>query len=326
MTEVDLLEPKSELDKLILAGFPRLLRGEQASLAAFIREIKVDVPIGGTNCVCHFYFIDLDGNGRPRVKDLAAEIVLYVMEYAIPRSAIEKAYKYRNEHKSSREVLRLQKEAKSLFVNMETSGEGGEFLLFLFAESYLKLPQILCKMALKTNTNVHFHGADGVYAGIDENTGGLAIYWGESKLHSRANKAISECFKSLAPFLLDDGGTGSVASRDLQLLNSQLDLASPHLETALKAYLDKSDPLFKKLQFRGIALAGFDQNEYPEEPNQINSEELKGKLEKEHKKWLKKIKSEQENNKIASFHIHVFCVPFPSVQKFRSYILEELGK
>ena len=39
-------------------------------------------------------------------------------------------------------------------------------LLFLLAERFLKLPQILCKMDLKTDPRMHYHGADGVSIGF----------------------------------------------------------------------------------------------------------------------------------------------------------------
>jgi hypothetical protein len=37
-------------------------------------------------------------------------------------------------------------------------------------------------MPPKPNSEVHVHGIDGIHVGIDEATGKLALYWGESKL------------------------------------------------------------------------------------------------------------------------------------------------
>ncbi|WP_223252149.1 Hachiman antiphage defense system protein HamA [Paracoccus mutanolyticus] len=47
-----------------------------------------------------------------------------------------------------------------MFTDLKSSGEGGELLLYLLTERFLGLPQILCKMSLKTSA--HYHGADGV--------------------------------------------------------------------------------------------------------------------------------------------------------------------
>lgn len=65
---------------------------------------------------------------------------------------------------SGEAVAALHEEAKRSFTDLALTGEGGEMLLFLLAERLLKLPQILCKMDLKTDTRLHYHGADGVYA------------------------------------------------------------------------------------------------------------------------------------------------------------------
>ena len=63
-------------------------------------------------------------------------------------------------------------------------------LLFMLAERFLKLPQILCKMALKTDSRLHYHGADGVYAGVTQE-GVLKLYWG-SRRFTRTRETRSE--------------------------------------------------------------------------------------------------------------------------------------
>ncbi len=73
-------------------------------------------------------------------------------------------------------------------------------LLYLLAERFLGLPQVLCKMDLKTDSRMHYHGADGVYASVTEE-GLLKLFWGESKIYADATDAIRDFLKSLAPFL-----------------------------------------------------------------------------------------------------------------------------
>jgi len=53
--------------------------------------------------------------------------------------------------------LRYAREAKSLFVDLAKTGEGGESLLF-FRLTILKLPQILCKMDLNKPASITFRG------------------------------------------------------------------------------------------------------------------------------------------------------------------------
>ena len=66
------------------------------------------------------------------------------------------------------------------------------------------MPQLLCKMSLKTNAAMHVHGADGIHGAVLPN-GNLGLCWGEAKLHANVTKAIDACFESLAPFLTDYG-------------------------------------------------------------------------------------------------------------------------
>jgi hypothetical protein len=45
---------------------------------------------------------------------------------------------------------------------------------------------------------MHYHGADGVYAGVTPE-GMFKLYWGESKLYKDAATAIKDCLASVAP-------------------------------------------------------------------------------------------------------------------------------
>ena len=89
-----------------------------------------------------------------------------VADYAIPRAQLAKAKARDAKYNSTAAVAALVEQARRSFTDVAKTGEGGEMLLFLLAERFLKLPQILCKMDLKTDTRMHYHGADGVYAGV----------------------------------------------------------------------------------------------------------------------------------------------------------------
>lgn len=321
----DVYQGGTILDGLIKEGLEKLLRGESARLEAYLREIQVSADIDGTKGKGHFYYIDLDGNGRPRTKDFAAEVVLDVLEYAVPRKAIEEAEEYRRKHNSNREILRLSDEAKLLFTSLKKSGEGGELLLYVLAESYLKFPQIICKMDLKTNAQMHYHGADGLYASVDEESSKLALHWGESKLYADISLGIKECFSSLAKLLLAEGGTGSSENRDLQLLKRYVNITDESLRGGVEGFFNKSHKNYKALIFKGIALVGFTQEGYPTEPNSMNTDELKDIFVNELRNWIPILSKEIGKNKLASYDIHTFLIPMPCVQDFRNSILLELG-
>ncbi len=136
------------------------------------------------------------------------------VDYAIPRSKLAAAKARDNKFNSTEAVAELVEQAKRSFTDLAKSGEGGEMLLFLLAERFLKLPQVLCKMDLKTDTRMHYHGADGVYAGVTTD-GILKLYWGESKIYGDARAAIRDCLNSLAPFLIEPEHEEAGRERDL---------------------------------------------------------------------------------------------------------------
>jgi hypothetical protein len=149
-----------------------------------------------------------------------------VADYAIPRSKLAEAKARDRRFNSTEAVAELVERAKRSFTDLTNTGEGGEMLLFLLAERFLKLPQILCKMDLKTDNRMHYHGADGVYAGVTPE-GILKLYWGESKVYGDASSAIRDCFNSLAPFLIEPEHEEAERESDLILLSDKADLSNP---------------------------------------------------------------------------------------------------
>ncbi|HEF0789302.1 TPA: DUF1837 domain-containing protein, partial [Escherichia coli] len=137
-----------------------LIRDDGQTLNSYFSEVKVNSLIENTNATCHFHCLNLDGNGRPRVDALIQFLNDKVVDYAIPRKKINEAVQYFNETQSTAKITKLANQAKKLFTRLANSGEGGEFILFLFAEQFLRFPQIICKMSLKTSSQMHYHGAD----------------------------------------------------------------------------------------------------------------------------------------------------------------------
>jgi len=151
------------------------------------------------------------------------------------------------------------------------------------------------------------------------------LYWGESKLYADASSAIRECFASLAPFLLDDGGSMAAQERDLQLMRDGIDLDDSALEDALKQYLDPDNVKFKQFEYRGLCLVGFDSDFYPTAPNSPEANQLKKKIETTFENCKSQIQKRVTSERIHSFEIELFCVPFPSVNDFRKAFRTELG-
>ncbi|EIW9290554.1 TPA: DUF1837 domain-containing protein [Klebsiella pneumoniae] len=303
----------------------KLVRDDGDTIYSYFQEIKSDYLIEGTSAACHFHCINLDGNGRPKVDALIQYLVGKIIDYAIPRKKINAAIKYQQETGSTLKIAKLFTQAMGLFTSLANSGEGGELILFLFAEKFLKLPQIICKMNLKTNPEMHYHGADGVHIGVDKQSQKLCLYWGESKLYSNLTQAIYKCMKSISPLITSSFGDGSAEERDIQLLSDFMNVDDPNLEAALKKFLDPDNPEFNKLEYRGICLVGFDIDDYPTEPNKLNINGLLETFSDKIDSWRDSIKKRIIEESIHGISLHVFLIPFPSVDSFRQTLITSLN-
>lgn len=319
------LNQKIESMNVIDEAINRLVVGSENELNPFLKPVSVDGKITGTDTNVHCYMVALDGMGRPRTKDLAKAVALKVVDYAIPKSEIKRARDYLLSTGSTSEILKLNVKAKKLFTHLENTGEGGEMLLYMLTQNHLQIPQLLAKMSLKTSSELHYNGADGVHIKFDQQNERLALYWGESKLYQSIDQAITNCLDSIEPFLIDDGGTDSRQMRDLQLITGNLDLCDAQLQAALLRYLNPDDELFNQLEYRGVCLIGFDEGLYPTQPKTKTQEEVKSEVGQALAKWESKIsKKIKKRTPLDRIIMEVFFVPFPSVGKFRGYFLEEI--
>ncbi len=172
---------------------------------------------------------------------------------------------------------------------------------------------------------MHYHGADGLHVGVDETTGKLCLYWCESKIWGNLSAAIRDCFQSISSLLNGAGGTGSPEERDLQLLQRHLDLDNPELESALKLFLDPTNPRFNSIEFRGISLIGFDYDKYPGTANGMTADNVAAEIEKSLPNWKNRLKTHGVAENIEHFYIHCFCLPVPSAEQFRILFRREVG-
>lgn len=307
------------------SALEKLVRNDGDTINSYFHEVKTHCLIEGTSASCHFHCINLDGNGRPKVDALVQYLVSNIIDYAIPRKKINEAIKYQQETNSTFKIGKLFSQAMGLFTRLSNSGEGGELILFLFAEKFLKLPQIICKMNLKTSSQMHFHGADAVHIGVDKETEKLCLYWGESKLYSDLTQAIYHCMKSITPIITGNMGAGSAEERDIQLLSDFMNVDDEDLECALKKYLNPDDPCFNKLEYRGVCLVGFDIDDYPSDPNKMSLNTLVDGFNSKLAGWQKSIHKRLIEEKLNDFSMHIFLLPFPSVEEFRKTLLKSFS-
>lgn len=309
---------------LSLQDFENILSGDPEELGVHLQLVDRDLEIEGHDVRVHCHCLTLDGNGKISPSRLIEYMRDSIADYAIPRSKMAQAKERDQKHKSTRAVMGLFHEAKATFTDLAKTGEGGELLLFLLAERFLNLPQVLCKMDLKTNPEMHYHGADAVHAGITAN-GILKLYWGESKMYKNATDAVRDCLKSLAPFLTEGRKEGSARERDLVLLSDKADLNDPDLTAALKTYFDRSSQKSNRVQYCGVALICFDVSFYPDADTQGIAEKMIEEARAEIENVVKNVSGRLTTENLSNFEIQFLCVPLPSVEKFRAMFLETLG-
>lgn len=276
----------------------------------------------GVNIHCHC--LTVDANARVQPRRLAEFMRNAIADYAIPRSKLAAAKARDEKFNSTEAVAALVEQARHSFTDLANTGEGGEMLLFLIAERYLKIPLVLCKMDLKTDPRMHYHGADGVYAAVGED-GVLKLYWGESKIYGDVGAAIRACFSSLAPFLAEQDHKGSQRERDLILLSDKADLSDIALTNALKMYFDRSAVQSRRVKYCGVALIGFDATCYPAEDTDCVAEDIAAAARLELKHWTEAIGNRLTAEQLARFEIELLCLPLPSAEGFRTSFLAAMG-
>ncbi|WP_158745254.1 DUF1837 domain-containing protein [Acidisphaera sp. L21] len=318
MAETDSLAPLS------LADFSQAIASKPKTLEVHLDLVERDLEIAGCKVRIHCHCLKVDANGRVSVARLAEFIRTAVIDYAIPHEARQRARERDNREGGFAATVELYHRALGTFTDLKTSGEGGELLLYLLAERFLGLPQILCKMSLKTSAQVHYHGADGVYADVDED-GILNLYWGESKIHSDAAKAIRECLSSLKPFLDEEEGEAAKRERDLVLLSERADLGKPELNASLRRFFDQTDPLVKRKRYRAVALVGFDSDSYPAADGKCGANDIVDASRETLKQWSKNVGNRLALEQLTDCRIEFLCLPLPDADAFRSAVLASLG-
>lgn len=300
-----------------------IVAGDPNELDVHLQLVERDVPLEDCSVRLHCHCLTVDGNGRVKPERLAEFMRNALVDYAIPKSHLKAAQLRDAKYKSGSAVSTLHHRAISTFTDLQNTGEGGEMLLYLLAERFLKVPLVLCKMDLKTDSRVHYHGADGVYASVNDD-GLLKLFWGESKVYADPAAAIRDCLASLGPFLVEPDYEGAERERDLILLSDKADLSDPDLTDAFRKYFDRSSPLSNRVEYCGIALIAFDAGFYPKDSTAI-AETIRDAAKSELAGWASNVQKRIAVEKLDKFDIQFFCVPVPSADGFRQAFLETLG-
>lgn len=272
----------------------------------------------GTKTTVRTHYLLSDASGNVRLAQLAEVLADQIIFFCIPRSDI-KALSSLPEDQRIRANSQLYRRAQKTFARAQPmTGEGTELLLFSFLENILQVPQIMTKMSLKTAENVHVHGADAVHAALQDD-GNLALYWGEAKMYDDVGRALTACFESLEPFLRMDW---EVIRRDQWLLMHYLDMANEEVTLRLLQFFDQANEESVKVEARGACVIGFDLEDYPKLPHDLES--VQSTIDSSIENWSKKITTRLNSRGLAGIELEIFLVPVPSAQSFRNAVLSTL--
>lgn len=305
-----------------------LIKGE-GEIFSRIEAIGIDLDIDGTKGKAYCYGLKLDAQGNLRVNDLIEFVTTKLIDYSIPKKLQDEAKEQFNKTGSTSKIIELGKRAKHLFTDLEKTGEFGEMLLYILVQEILELPQLISKMSLKTSGQLHYQGADGIHIKYNKLDDSLSLYWGESKMEKTIYSGLKNCFESLKSFLLDTYGYDSTQTRDLHLITSNIseNINNPELEDLLVRYFDLDDDLSNKLKYKGVCFVGFDSSNYPTAPLEATTKDLIEKFQTEMGDWLNtSSKQIKKHINLEKFEIHLFLIPFPSVQDFRTQFLKMIAK
>lgn len=304
----------------VVEKFQDLVRGEDRSLIDFLPPFEESFLIPETSTLVRTHFIAHDVNGNPAVEQLAGAMADAAVDFCIPRTKIDRALAEHARTGSTAALMGLNEQARDLFVKSAGSGEGGELLLFLLLERVLQRPQLISKMALKTSTEMHVHGSDGIHANLADD-GVLDIYWGESKLYKSSSAAFKDCFESIAPYLRADGAESR--KRDLLLVRDHLNVTEIELAAHLLEYFDESNPKTLKVRWNGVCLVGFDHDNYPNLAALDDAQHLA--LSTAVGRWHGSVGNRLKEFEIVGVNIDLFCIPMPDVAALRTRVLKRMG-
>lgn len=299
------------------------------------------------------FYVDFD-DGKPRQPDFIQALSDNIPRYCLQRterernSQLMKSAAEADDFEKVRNISNSEKDkAKRLFIeaaekrnkkiielerkgsdisNFNKDGEAAELLLYLILEKYLKAPQIVSKMALKTNSSMPVHGADAIHMNVDESSNVLNIFWGEAKLYKSVEAAIRSAIESTAEIINDHDHK----SRDIEILCEFPDLHNESeyvKEELIKVFDPYDDSSMKKKEYVACFI-GFNFEDY-EELLKLPAEEVQEKFIDSYLNTVRALKdninSNIDNKKLSSINFIFIFLPFECTNEFRKAFRKKLG-
>jgi hypothetical protein len=321
--------PPAPLTVDLAAELAKVIEAPYSGLPTRIKSLTFKWKAKGLDVQGNFYYLALR-DGQPTVEEFVKLLYDHIPYFCLTQKDRQK---HLDQWEKTRELFHMQDmfdKARKLLIRSKESGktvgEPGEMILFMLLEGALKIPQMCCKMSLKTSAEMPVHGSDAIHLAFDEAAKKLVLYWGESKLYAQLSNALDEVCTSIQGFITANGGK-KPRDRDVDILCDHMNLPDgPAKEAVLKyfdPYAEESNDLREVFAcFVGFDFAFFDKLVAMD----------KAKAESEFQiRYLERVKSacqlfEQKikSTKIHKLNFHFFLIPFPCVDTLRKLYLQKL--
>jgi len=300
--------------KLPPISLEQFLQASTERCDACLQALPELVAVKGVHATARFHHLRLDGNGRPKFRELAECLADHILTYCCTAQKRARA-------KTDDELLALRREARDFFRDEKRSGEAGEMLLYLLLEAIVGAPQMVTKIALKTNPEMETLGSDGIHMKWHAEHGQLDVYFNEAKLYQDIGDAASKAVESIETFHEKD-----MERYELRMVTSHYKHADDQTKAAVLEYVDRASSAVN-CRINHACLLGYDWDAYgrlPEGDLQVMIDTFQGHYRAE----LPRLQSIL-NGRFARFaekrlRFEIFVLPFSSVEEFRQAFNSEM--
>jgi len=301
-----------DLPPSVLATLSEYLEAVSVRYDACMAHIEHNYTVDGVRAQIRLHYIRFDGNGRLKIEALAQALASHITYYCISSKRRPKTFRLD-------EANDLFTEARDYFRQSGTAGEPGELLLYFLLEAVLKVPQMVCKMELKTNRQDETKGADGIHLIYDAANDCLVVYLGEAKLIASYSQAMASVFDSIARF-----HANRQERHELKLVTKHFKAADPVLREEVSKYLDDQHPQ-GSCRIVHACLVGYDWDSYKELAGSKGAELIATFKDQYIRFFESRIKPKLDEHcagfRDKSLEFEFFFLPFRSVQEFRDEFL-----
>lgn len=281
-----------------------------------------------------FFYPAIAANGYPNNDNFLQLLNGSIRRFSLSAKELDEHKKFTNDGDDMRaEAIsnigrrRFVKYAKGAGKN---SGEIGELALFIILEAFFSAPKILSKMRIKTNNEVHVHGADAIHALLNEEEI-LTLIIGEAKFRNSRSNCLNDALLSLRGFI----NSYLKVDKEIELIESNInhDILDPALRGKLLKYFGNFTPESNQLQKTIAVFLGYDRSSLYKDLDIIETPE--DRIAELNKRYLKhaseaadeflKLLSEENNPQFYQVKFIYALLPFSDLNYLKEQFYELAG-